>query len=391
VQYTQIANSGKVQGDELKIMEEHGFAVRRILRDAGLGSRIGSQTNPITFEEMNNAILKFGETTEAMEYLKEVSESGSVALTQMENIISQDLMPAIGKEFTPAVKELAREMPRFASAATKVIENWELVGGGIVAIWVGMKAAKAAEIVATISAARSLTALSASANAAAASQGGGLLGGIFKKKPPKTAGMSVFKDTLGAGGLSSALPSWGGAAGAGGVAGTAAMAGGVFTAGALALAGIVEGVGRLAGLSYDDTLFGQIENGLAGRGFKSGSQLKYEIEKKNERLFGINGELTMAEMRKRNYEDVWYKGQRISRTQYFMQTGDDQIFATESRRAEMRERRQRSEAERLESQRRNEQRSWDAQRRRGGTSPRRASIDRANAEANARLNYGAGF
>jgi hypothetical protein len=57
----------------------------------------------------------------------------------------------------------------------------------------------------------------------------------------------------------------------------------------------------------------------------------------------------------------------------------------------MRERRQRSEEERLESQRRNEQRSWDAQRRRGGTSPRRASIDRANAEANARLNYGAGF
>ncbi len=383
VQYTQIANSGKVQGDELKIMEEHGFAVRRILREAGLGSRINSQTNPITFEELNNAILKFGETTEALQYMKEVSESGSVALTQMENTISQDLMPALGKEFTPVVKNLAREMPKLAGAATKVIENWEWVAGSTVVVWGGLKAGSIALTIQSFRAAKALAMVANTGNAAAASQGGGLLGGIFKKKPPKTAGTSVFKDTLGAGSLSTALPSWGGAA----QASTGAMAGGVFVAGALALAGIVEGVGRLAGMSYDDTLFGQIENGLAGRGFKSGSQLRQEIDQEAERTFKPVRE---AEMRKAAYEK-YRAGRRMSRTEYFMATGDDQIFATEQRRAEMQAQRQRSEAERLDSQERNRQRNWDAQGRRGGTSPRRASIDRANAEANARLNYGAGF
>jgi len=378
VQYTQIANSGKVQGDELKIMEEHGFAVRRILREAGLGSRINSQTNPITFEELNNAILKFGETTEALQYMKEVSESGSVALTQMENTISQDLMPALGKEFTPVVKNLAREMPNIVKVIGPAVEHWEFA-------LAGLAAAKIWEMRVSYRTSASLLRLAASADAASVAQGGGLLGGggVLKRKPPKTAGMSVFKDTLGAGSLSSALPSWGGAA----QASTGAAAGGIFVAGALALAGIVEGVGRLAGMSYDDTLFGQIENGLAGRGFKSGSQLRQEIDQEAERTFKPVRE---AEMRKAAYEK-YRAGRRMSRTEYFMATGDDQIFATESRRAEMQAQRQRSEAERLDSQERNRQRNWDAQGRRGGTSPRRASIDRANAEANARLNYGAGF
>ena len=385
VQYTQVANFGKLQGDELKLMQEAGVNLFPALEAAGLSGRLGSQTNPITFEELNAAILAFGESAEATQMMKEVSESGSAALARMNNIITQDLLPALGKEFTPVVKQLADNMPMLAGAATKVIEKWEWVGGSLVPIWGLAKAAKMSEIYFTWQAANSLKDLTLSATAASASQRGGLLGGVFKKKPPKTAGMSVFKDTLGAGSLSSALPSWGGAA----QASTGAAAGGIFVAGALALAGIVEGVGRLAGMSYDDTLFGQIENGLAGRGFKSGSQLRQEIEKSNEKLFGVSGEVTRAESRKAAKE--WYLGRKMSRTEYFMATGDDQIFATESRRAEMRERRKQAESERMEGQRRNEQRNWEAQRRRGGTSPRRASIDRANAEANARLNYGAGF
>jgi tape measure domain-containing protein len=386
VQYTQVANYGRLQGDELRIMQEQGVNLVRVLQNAGLSDRIGSQTNPLTFEEVNTALLAFGESGDAVKMLGEVSLQGSVALTQMQNAITQDLLPALGKEFTPVVKDLAREMPRLVGAGRFLINNWETIGGSMATVWIGMKGVSIALTIQSLRAANALAMVAASGNAAAAAQGGGLLGGIFKKKPPKTAGMSVFKDTLGAGGLASALPSWGGAAGAGGVAGTAAMAGGVFTAGALALAGIVEGVGRLAGMSYDDTLFGQIENGLAGRGFKSGSQLRQEIDQEAERTFKPVRE---AEMRKAAMEK--YSGRKLSRSQYFMETGDANIFATEERRAEMRERRQRSEEERLESQRRNEQRSWDAQRRRGGTSPRRASIDRANAEANARLNYGAGF
>lgn len=382
VQYTQTANYGKLQGDELKIMQEAGVNLFPALEAAGLTGRLGSQTNPITFEELNAAVLAFGETAEATKMMKEVSESGSAALARMENIITQDLLPAIGKEFTPVVKRLAYEMPKLASAATKVIENWEWVAGSVVVIWGTMKGASIALTIQSIRAAKALAMVANTGNAAAASQGGGLLGGILKKKPPKTAGMSVFKDTLGAGSLASSLPSWGGAA----QASTGAAAGGVFVAGALALAGIVEGVGRLAGLSYDDTLFGQIENGLAGRGFKSGSQLRQEIDQEAERTFKPVRE---AEMRKAAREK--YTGRKLSRSQYFMETGDDQIFATESRRAEMQAQRQRSEQERLDSQERNRQRNWNAQGRRGGMSPRRASIDRANAEANARLNYGAGF
>jgi hypothetical protein len=394
VQYTQIANYGRLQGDELRIMQEQGVNLVRVLQNAGLSDRIGSQTNPLTFEEVNTALLAFGESGDAVKMLGEVSQQGSVALTQMQNAITQDLLPALGKEFTPVVKGLAREMPRLVGAGRFLINNWEAIGGSMATVWVVMKGYKLAETYASLQASKALLTLAGASEAAAAAQGGGLLGGgRWRRGPkiPKTAGTSVFKDTLGQAGVGSIVPGAGSVSAGMGALGTAAGAGGVFVAGALALAGIVEGVGRLAGLSYDDTLFGQIENGLAGRGFKSGSQLKYEIEKKNERLFGINGELTMAEMRKRNYEEVWYKGQRISRSQYFMQTGDDQIFATESRRAEMQAQRQRSEAERLDSQERNRQRNWEAQSRRGGTSPRRASIDRANAEANARLNYGAAY
>ena len=389
VQYVQVANSGKLEGDELKIIREQGVNLYRVLEEAGLSSRLGSQTNPITFEELNKAVLAFGESAKATEMMKEVSESGSAALAKMENIITQDLLPAIGKEFTPVVKDLAREMPRLVWASRLLINNWEAIGGGMVTVWAVMKGYKLAETYASLQASKALLTLAGASEAAAAAQGGGLLGGgRWRRGPkiPKTAGSSVFKDTLGQAGVGSIVPGAGSAGAGMGALGTAAGAGGVFVAGALALAGIVEGVGRLAGLSYDDTLFGQIENGLAGRGFKSGSQLRQEIDQEAERTFKPVRE---AEMRKAAMEK--YSGRKLSRSQYFMETGDANIFATEERRAEMRERRQRSEEERLESQRRNEQRSWDAQRRRGGTSPRRASIDRANAEANARLNYGAGF
>ena len=389
VQYTQIANYGKLQGDELRIMQEQGVNLVRVLQQAGLGGRIGSQTDPLTFEEVNNALLQFGESADAVKMLGEVGEQGSAALTRMENAISQDLMPALGKELTPAVKDLAREMPRVVGAGRFLINNWETIGAGVVTTWGVMKVAKIAEIAASWNAARSLAALAASSNAATVAQGGGLIGGMRRGRVPRTAGASVFKDTLGQAGVGTWVPGAGSAgAGAMGPLGTAAGAGGVFVAGALALAGVVEGVGRLAGLNYDDTLFGQIENGLAGRGFKSGSQLKQEIQARHDALFGATGSVTAAESRKAAREK--YMG-RMSRTEYFMQTGDADIFATESKRQEMIQRRQQSESERMASQERNRQGNWNAQGRRGGTSPRRASIDRANAEANSRLNYGAAY
>lgn len=389
VQYTQIANYGKLQGDELRIMQEQGVNLVRVLQQAGLGGRIGSQTDPLTFEEVNNALLQFGESADAVKMLGEVGEQGSAALTRMENAISQDLMPALGKELTPAVKDLAREMPRVVGAGRFLINNWEAIGAGVVTTWGAMKVAKIAEIAASWNAARSLAALAASSNAATVAQGGGLIGGMRRQRVPRTAGASVFKDTLGQAGVGAWVPGAGSAgAGAMGGLGTAVGAGGVFVAGALALAGVVEGIGRLAGLNYDDTLFGQIENGLAGRGFKSGSQLKQEIQAKHDALFGATGSVTAAERRKAAREK--YMG-RMSRSEYFMQTGDADIFATESKRQEMIQRRQQIESERIASQERNRQRNWDAQRRRGGTSPRRASIDRANAEANSRLNYGMAY
>ena len=388
-QYTQVANFGKLQGDELKIMQERGVNLYPILEAAGLAGRIGSQTNQITFEELNAAVIKFGESADAVKYMGEISEQGSVALVQMQNAITQDLLPALGKEFTPVVKDLAREMPRIVGAGQFLISNWKAVGGGIAAVWLGIKAVKLYETGASLAAARALLKVAAAGEVAAASQGGGLLGGIFKKRAPKPPRATVWKDTLGQAPLGDLM---GGAstagAGAMGPLGTAAGAGGVFVAGALALAGVVEGVGRLAGLNYDDTLFGQIENGLAGRGFKSGSQLKQEIQARHDALFGATGSVTAAESRKAAREK--YMG-RMSRTEYFMQTGDADIFATESKRQEMIQRRQQSESERMASQERNRQGNWNAQGRRGGTSPRRASIDRANAEANSRLNYGAAY
>lgn len=172
-QYKQIAMNGKLQGDELRLIQENGVNLIKILRDAGLGERIRDKTNPLTFEEVNAAILAFGKTKEAQELLKVQADSTSASFMRAQNVLEQRIYPALAEGFGPAAQKVAEILAGWAeSIDPKMIENLVLpvVGGLIVAY----TATKVAQVALAWSAWRAAGAL----NAVAASGGLGGIGGV---------------------------------------------------------------------------------------------------------------------------------------------------------------------------------------------------------------------
>lgn len=219
-QYKQIAMNGKLQGDELRLIQENGVNLIKILRDAGLGERIRDKTNPLTFEEVNAAIIAFGKTKEAQELLNVQANRTSASFTRVENVVEQKLYPALANGFGPAAEKVANLLAGWAeNIDPKLIENlvMPVVGGLIVAY----AATKVAQVALAWSAWRAAGAL----NAVAMSGGGGL-GGF--------AGGG--KGLLGkVGGLASRA--WGFAGNAGTGASGVGVVGGRGIAGGLAAAG----------------------------------------------------------------------------------------------------------------------------------------------------------
>ncbi|MGV3616098.1 MAG: tape measure protein [Fimbriimonas sp.] len=104
-QYVQIASSGRLQGDELRSIQEAGLPLRKLLNDAGLGSRIGTENAP-TFAEINKVLLEFGKTKDSQAMLAEGAETATASLNRLSNA-TEDLIVPIGKVLTPSVKSAA--------------------------------------------------------------------------------------------------------------------------------------------------------------------------------------------------------------------------------------------------------------------------------------------
>lgn len=106
-QYGQIASQGRLQGDELRSIQENMVQLRKLLQDAGLGSRIYNQQNPLTFKEINDVLLKFGETANAAKALKNQSDQATNAIQRLRNLIILKFIAPLGEKLAPTIKVVA--------------------------------------------------------------------------------------------------------------------------------------------------------------------------------------------------------------------------------------------------------------------------------------------
>lgn len=130
-QFTQIASQGKLQGDELRSMQENQVHLRALLHDAGLANRIGSLNNPIKFTEIRDALLKFGGTPQAEAYLKIGADNATASLNKLMTALELDLLPALGQVLTPAIAELGWLLKEYVESISK--EQLQELGRNIAA------------------------------------------------------------------------------------------------------------------------------------------------------------------------------------------------------------------------------------------------------------------
>lgn len=119
-QYKQVAMAGKLQGDELRIIQERGVNLRRLLKDAGLGDRIGgaggNNSNGLTFQEIQKVLLQFGKSAEAEKYLSIGSNNATSSLNRLKDVLNFDILPILGRVLTPEVAALADELRKFVTS-----------------------------------------------------------------------------------------------------------------------------------------------------------------------------------------------------------------------------------------------------------------------------------
>ncbi|UOF77572.1 tape measure [Caudoviricetes sp.] len=226
-QLAQIASQGKLQGDELRQIAENLVPLRTLIIRAGLGDRLGSQTNPITFREVVDVLLKFGQSGNVAEMLAAQAQNATSSLQRFYNIVEDELAPALGDALTPAVREAADMATEWSKAidpeevklrtrqflgfVKTIVDN----GPALAGIYLGMKAYQALlsgrYYFSTIGAANALDYLASSAYAAAGA-GGGVGGGGSAggrgSRGSRGGGGNVFVGggSMGGGGGSSALP-----------------------------------------------------------------------------------------------------------------------------------------------------------------------------------------
>jgi len=139
-QFTQIASQGKLQGDELRAIQENGVQLIRILKDAGLGDRIGSQKDPITFDEIVVALRQFADRPEAQ---KAMAEKRSEATSSWQAALSDfrvTFLEPLGEQLAPAVRDVAlylREITKSLDPKSVAQFVKQLISAGIsTAKWV---------------------------------------------------------------------------------------------------------------------------------------------------------------------------------------------------------------------------------------------------------------
>lgn len=133
-QYTQIASQGKLQGDELRAIQENGVQLLRLLKDAGLGERIGSQTNPLTFEEINAVLIKALDSPESKRALEEQRKQASTQWQAAMDYMQVNFLEPLGEQMAPAVRDISDYVIKLTKdadprAVAQFVKN--LVEGGI--------------------------------------------------------------------------------------------------------------------------------------------------------------------------------------------------------------------------------------------------------------------
>ena len=238
-QYKQIAMNGKLQGDELRLIQENGVNLIAILKNAGLGDRIRDKQNPLTFEEVNAAIIAFGKTKEASELLTTQASRTTSAFNRVDNILEQRLYPALANGFGPAAEKVATILAGLAeNIDPKMVENL------VVPVAVGLAGAFAITKAANTALAWSAWRAAGALNAVAMSGGGGAIGGVGK-----VGGLrGLAKNVWGYAGNAGTGASGVGMVGGRGIAGGLSAAGNAlgFTGGA-ASAPLAASAGAIAG------------------------------------------------------------------------------------------------------------------------------------------------
>lgn len=227
-QYTQIASQGRLQGDELRAIQENGVQLNRLLREAGLGGRIGSQSNPLTFKEINDALLNFGKSEQGQQALKGQRDQATSSWQSALNEFQVVFLEPLGQQLAPAVKDTAKYLSELAkSIDPKAVAGFvkSLVDGAIdIAKWV----------------AENKDALLTLGKILLAIKGAQLVGGLAKDLMGGiTAGKAAIQGIaglLGKGGAGAAASGAAGLAGSGTVAAIASTVGTVLAGAAVAAA-----------------------------------------------------------------------------------------------------------------------------------------------------------
>ncbi len=392
-QYAQTGMAGKLQGDELRILQERGINLIGLLKEAGMGERIRSQENPITFEELQQVVLDFGKTAEASEALALQSEESAANLARMSNVIQEDFLDPLGGNLKPAIQGTASAL-KFARPAIEFAgRNFFWIGGAMVAFWGYYKIVQFRYMNSMATASVALDRLAASAAAASVAEGGGVVpvgggragrwgrvGNWFRRNFGSVA--------AGGGGAAVGAQAWrnvGGtgvarlwqpvAAGGGAAAGGAGMAavGGIATAaaGAGVVLAIVSAIERVAGIKPEDTIFGQFANWQMTGKWQRGYDIQRDAD---QRAADFESWRAQRDRLLEGMGRAYGWGRRATAYEYAQVTGDfDSVYWEEGAKERARAKRMKE----IEG-------SGAYQGRPGHASPRQSSLDRWALEVNHR-------
>lgn len=146
-EYTEMASTGKVYGQELRVMAMDMMPLTKLMRDAGMGDRLKDPSNPLKFTEINDVLLKFGETANASEMLTFQENKATSALQRVENAFINKIAVPIGQTLGPAINALGAVVLFAVDALGMIPDPVKATITAIIAawgVWAGWTAARRA-------------------------------------------------------------------------------------------------------------------------------------------------------------------------------------------------------------------------------------------------------
>ncbi len=127
LQFAQTLSGGRLQGDELRIINEAGFTkLEQAIKDAGMGDRIRDSANPITAEELKAIAKAYGESEEGMKAILIQAERASAAWERAGNAWSQT-SETVGEGLQPTSNFFAQVSEGIAQMLSGFLASPELL------------------------------------------------------------------------------------------------------------------------------------------------------------------------------------------------------------------------------------------------------------------------